>query len=413
MSPSASAPTPTTAFGASADLPKPPGLTWRVQSREPVGYDVHIVRGLLDPANPALARACGADGQNPTRCLVVVDDKVCTLYGERIRAYLDAWSVESFWKVLPGDEAAKELTSAVEVTEAMTAMGLLRRTEKVVAIGGGVVLDVAGFAASLYRRGVPYVRVPTTLLGQIDAGIGVKTGVNHGTHKNRLGTYYAPETALIDPEFLVTVDPRHIVNGMAEIIKMALVKDRTLFELLEAVVAGSGPQSLTAGGAAATEVISRAIAGMLDELEPNLWEQVLERSVDYGHTFSPSLELRADPPLLHGEAVAVDMAICVALAHHRGLLSADDTDRALRLMHGAGLPLSHPVFTTDLLAESLRDAVKHRDGLQRVPLTDGIGRVRFVNDLTHDELGRAREFVVQRAVALGAPEDGRVLAVAS
>ncbi|RRQ78555.1 sedoheptulose 7-phosphate cyclase [Streptomyces griseofuscus] len=413
MSPSASAPTPTTPFGASADLPKPPGLTWRVQSREPVGYDVHIVRGLLDPANPTLARACGADGQNPTRCLVVVDDKVRTLYGERVRAYLDAWRVESFWKVLPGDEAAKELTSAVEVTEAMTAMGLLRRTEKVVAIGGGVVLDVAGFAASLYRRGVPYVRVPTTLLGQIDAGIGVKTGVNHGTHKNRLGTYYAPETALIDPEFLATVDPRHIVNGTAEIIKMALVKDRTLFELLEAVVAGAGPQSLTAGGAAATEVISRAIAGMLDELEPNLWEQVLERSVDYGHTFSPSLELRADPPLLHGEAVAADMAICVALAHHRGLLCADDTDRALRLMHDAGLPLSHPVFTTDLLAESLRDAVKHRDGLQRVPLTDGIGRVRFVNDLTHEELGRAREFVAQRAAALGAPEDGRVLAVAS
>ena len=240
MSPSASAPTPTTPFGASADLPKPPGLTWRVQSREPVGYDVHIVRGLLDPANPMLARACGADGQNPTRCLVVVDDKVRTLYGERVRAYLDAWRVESFWKVLPGDEAAKELTSAVEVTEAMTAMGLLRRTEKVVAIGGGVVLDVAGFAASLYRRGVPYVRVPTTLLGQIDAGIGVKTGVNHGTHKNRLRTYYAPETALIGPGLLATVDPRHIVNGMAEIIKMALVKDRTLFDLLEAVVAGAG-----------------------------------------------------------------------------------------------------------------------------------------------------------------------------
>ncbi|MFI9175639.1 sedoheptulose 7-phosphate cyclase [Streptomyces lincolnensis] len=419
MSLATPAPSPTPAapaFAAPVDLPKPPGLTWRVQSREPVGYDVHVVRGLLDPANPALARACGADGQTPTRCLVVVDDKVHTLYGDRVRAYLDAWRVESFWKVLPGDEAAKELESAVEVTEAMTAMGLLRRTEKIVAIGGGVVLDVAGFAASLYRRGVPYVRVPTTLLGQIDAGIGVKTGVNHGTHKNRLGTYYAPETALMDPEFLATVEPRHIVNGLAEIIKMALVKDATLFGLLEATVTGAGPQSLAAGGPVATEVISRSIAGMLDELEPNLWEQVLERSVDYGHTFSPSLELRADPPLLHGEAVAVDMAICVALAHHRGLLSAEDADRALRLMHTAGLPLTHPVFTTDLLEEALRDAVKHRDGLQRMPLTDGIGRVRFVNDLTRDELDRARAFVRQRAAALGTAEDAEdtdLLAVAS
>ncbi|MER6030371.1 sedoheptulose 7-phosphate cyclase [Streptomyces sp. NPDC001851] len=413
MSVTTPAPTPTAALGTPADLPKPPGLTWRVQSREPVGYDVTVVRGLLDPDNPALARACGGDGQRPTRCLVVVDDKVHTLYGERIRAYLDTWRVESFWKVLPGDEAAKHLDSAVEVTEAMTAMGLLRRTEKVVAVGGGVVLDVAGFAASLYRRGVPYVRVPTTLLGQIDAGIGVKTGVNHGTHKNRLGTYYAPETALIDPEFLTTVEPRHIVNGTAEIIKMALVKDAALFRLLEATVADTGPQGLAAGGAAATEVISRAIAGMLDELEPNLWEQVLERSVDYGHTFSPSLELRADPPLLHGEAVAADMAICVALAHHRGLLSAEDTDRALRLLHSAGLPLTHAVFTTDLLQEALRDAIKHRDGLQRVPLTDGIGRVRFVNDLTRDELDRAREFVRQRAEDLGAAGDSVLLATAS
>ncbi|MEU7722208.1 sedoheptulose 7-phosphate cyclase [Streptomyces tibetensis] len=412
MSPSTTAPQ-APAFVTPVDLPKPPGLTWRVQSREPVGYDVNIVRGLLDPANPALARACGADGQHPTRCLVVVDDKVQALYGERVRAYLEAWHVESFWKVLPGDEEAKELESAVEVTEAMTAMGLLRRTEKIVAIGGGVVLDVAGFAASLYRRGVPYIRVPTTLLGQIDAGIGVKTGVNHGTHKNRLGTYYAPETALIDPEFLTTVEPRHIVNGLAEIIKMALVKDAVLFELLEATVAGTGPQSLAMGGPVATEVISRAIAGMLDELEPNLWEQVLERSVDYGHTFSPSLELRADPPLLHGEAVAVDMAICVALAHRRGLLSAEDADRALRLMHTAGLPLAHPVFTAELLEEALRDAVKHRDGRQRMPLTEGIGQVRFVNDLTREELAGALEFVQVRAAALAGREDAELLAVAS
>ncbi|MEU9559255.1 sedoheptulose 7-phosphate cyclase [Streptomyces fumanus] len=386
-----------------ADLPKPPGLTWRVESREPVGYDVSIVRGLLNPVNPVLARACGADGRTPARCLVVIDDKVDALYGERLRGYLETWRIDASFKVLPGDESAKELASAVEVTEAMTAMGLLRRTEKILAVGGGVVLDIAGFAASLYRRGVPYIRVPTTLLGQVDAGVGVKTGVNHGHHKNRLGTYYAPETALIDPEFLATVEPRHITNGMAEIIKMALVKDAALFRLLESTAAHSTPRSLAASGPAATEVISRAIAGMLDELEPNLWERVLERSVDYGHTFSPSLELRADPPLLHGEAVAVDMAICVALAHLRGLLGAEDTDRALRLMHTTGLPLTHPVFTPDLLEEALRDAVKHRDGLQRVPLTDGIGRVRFVNDLTRGELERALEFVHHRAAALRDP----------
>ncbi|MFD5465936.1 sedoheptulose 7-phosphate cyclase [Kitasatospora sp. NPDC127059] len=376
-----------------ADLPKPPGLHWNVRADQPVAYTVSMVRGLLDPENPALARAVGGGQGRPVRCLLAIDSVVDTLYRERFARYFDHWQIDATRQVVQGDEDAKSLEQAVLVTEAMSRMGILRRTEKVVAVGGGVVLDIVGFAASMYRRGVPYLRVPTTLVGQIDAGIGVKTGVNHGHHKNRLGAYFAPELALIDPHFLRTIDPRHVANGIAEVIKMALVKDAVLFDLLEATVGAITPDTLAGCGSAVSEVISRAISGMLDELEPNLWEQVLERSVDYGHTFSPSLELRADPPLLHGEAVAVDMAVCLALAHLRGHLSAHDTDRALRLLQGFQLPIAHPIFTQGLLEEALADAIKHRDGLQRVPLTRGIGAVVFANDLTPDELGRALEFI--------------------
>ncbi|MGW2374564.1 sedoheptulose 7-phosphate cyclase [Kitasatospora sp. NPDC001683] len=376
-----------------ADLPKPPGLHWNVRAEQPVAYSVSMVRGLLDLDNPTLARACGGGHGRPVRCLLAIDSVVDTLYRDRFTQYFDQWRIDATWLVVQGDEGAKSLEQAVHVTEAMSRMGILRRTEKVVAVGGGVVLDIVGFAASMYRRGVPYVRVPTTLVGQIDAGIGVKTGVNHGHHKNRLGAYFAPETALIDPHFLRTIDPRHVANGIAEIIKMALVKDAVLFDLLEATVGAITPDTLGGCGSAVSEVLSRAISGMLDELEPNLWEQVLERSVDYGHTFSPSLELRADPPLLHGEAVAVDMAICLALAHLRGHLAEPDTDRALRLLQGFQLPIAHPIFTQELLEEALSDAVKHRDGLQRVPLTRGIGSVVFADDLTPDELGRALEFI--------------------
>ncbi len=319
----------------------------------------------------------------------MVDD----LYGTALRSYFTAWQADATWLVMPGDEETKALEQVVEVTRAMTEMGILRRTERVVVVGGGVLMDVVGMAASLYRRGAPYVRVPTTLVGQVDAGVGVKTGVNHGTHKNRLGTYFAPEVTLIDPEFLRTVPHRHIANGLAEIIKMALIKDADLFHLLEETVAQISSDTLADCGADMREVVSRAIAGMLDELEPNLWESVLERSVDYGHTFSPSLELRADPPLLHGEAVAVDMAVCVALATGRQYLSPADAGRALALIAAAGLPLTHPVFTAELLQIGLADAVKHRDGLQRLPLTDGIGSCVFVNDVTPAELARALEFV--------------------
>ncbi|MFJ2826851.1 sedoheptulose 7-phosphate cyclase [Streptomyces sp. NPDC087263] len=379
----------TTAF----DIPRPPGLTWYVQAQQPIGYEISLTRGLLSPANPALAKAVGADGRGGVRALVVVDRVVDELYGTALRAYFDAWRTDATWVVMPGDEETKSLEQVVEVTRAMTEMGILRRTERVVVVGGGVLMDVVGMAASLYRRGAPYIRVPTTLIGQVDAGVGVKTGVNDGTHKNRLGTYYAPEVTLIDPEFLRTVPARHIANGLAEIIKMALIKDADLFRLLEETVAHISSDTLADCGAAMSEVVSRAIAGMLDELEPNLWEGVLERSVDYGHTFSPSLELRADPPLLHGEAVGVDMAVCVALAAGRQYVSTADAHRALALIAAAGLPLTHPVFTPELLQVGLADAVKHRDGLQRLPLTNGIGSCVFVNDITAAELSRALDFV--------------------
>lgn len=378
---------------ATRSMPNPPNYSWSVQARQPVDYQVVLVQGLLDPFNSALARACGADGVHPARCLAIIDDAVDAHYGHRFREYFAAWNIEATWLPAPGDEEAKTLEHAVAITESMSAMGILRRTEKVIAIGGGVVMDVVGLAASLYRRGVPYLRIPTSLIGQVDAGIGVKTGVNHGHHKNRLGTYCAPSVSLIDTEFLRTVETRHLYNGMAEIIKMALVKDADLFELLELAMPHVDAGMMADRNPLSVEIIARSIAGMLSELEPNLWETVLERAVDYGHTFSPSLELRADPPLLHGEAVAVDMAICVALAHNRGMLSKDDTDRALRLLRAAQLPISHEVFTAELVSEALRDAVKHRDGLQRIPLTTGIGSVRFINDLTREEIERGLDFI--------------------
>ncbi len=251
-------------------------------------------------------------------------------------------------------------------------------------------MDVVGLAANLFRRGVPYVRVPTTLIGLVDAGVGVKTGVNRGKHKNRLGTYFAPTATLVDPSFLISLPPRHIRNGLAEVVKIALVKDAELVSLLESVVDSLRQldYALTAVDSH-EEILSRAISGMVSELEPNLHEMDLERIVDFGHTFSPSLELIADPPLLHGEAVAVDMALCVELSLQRGLLSEFEARRVFNLLFRLGLPLTNRMFEASLLEKALEDTVKHRDGLQRVPLLTGIGRVTFVNDLTLEELSNA------------------------
>lgn len=370
-------------------------LKWQVNSFQKVNYSVSLNRELLNPENDVFANVCGADGEKINRRLVVIDSKVADLYEKNLNSYFRAWNISPIWKIIAGDEASKTMRQTLEVSEAMIDAGLLRRAEAVIAIGGGVVLDVVGFAASLYRRGIPYIRIPTTLMGQIDAGIGIKTGVNYGQHKNRLGTYFPPVAALIDPMFLQTLDERHIINGISEIIKIALIKDKVLFQVLEQEAHMLNSEFFSENSHYANEIFAHAIAGMLEELEPNLWESNLERSVDYGHTFSPLLELCAEPMLLHGEAVAIDMALSIAIACGRKLITSHDAHRALNLIMSVGLPIIHQNFTLKLVEKALADSIRHRDGLQRIPLTDGIGKVIFVNDLSQSELNTALEYVHQ------------------
>jgi 3-dehydroquinate synthase len=168
----------------------------------------------------------------------------------------------------------------------------LRRREPFLAIGGGVILDICGMAACLYRRGVPFVRVPTTLLAIVDASVGVKNGVDyccaitHETYKNRVGSFYAPSSCLLDSSFIATQDDRNISNGFGEILKLALVRSSGLFELLEthgaALIESRFDKSLSVPEGVSDRIIELSIQIMLEELGPNLWEYKLERCVDYG-----------------------------------------------------------------------------------------------------------------------------------
>ncbi|WP_327591606.1 sedoheptulose 7-phosphate cyclase [Streptomyces chartreusis] len=369
-----------------------------MRAQHAVEYAVVRTRDVLDPANDDLAKA-GAESEPARRC-VVTDRTVERLYGDRLRAYFQARGIEARLVVLDSGEENKNIGAVMHVVEAFDALGLLRRQEPVVGVGGGVLTDIVGFACSTYRRGLPYVKVPTTLIGQVDAGIGAKTGVDHRGHKNRLGSYFPARAVLLDPAFLATLPERHIANGLAEILKLALVRDRRLFELLEQ----HGPRLLRerfqdlnpAAAGVADEVLQRAIGGMLAELEPNLWEDELERAVDYGHSISPALEMSVLPELLHGEAVAVDMALTTVVSCDRGLTSAADRDRVLEVLSALKLPATHPACRPELLDAALADTVRHRDGRQRIPLTTGVGTVRFADDVTRDELRAAAEFLWNR-----------------
>ncbi len=381
--------------------------TWTVEAVKQVRYQVVEANGLFRPENDRLLTACpDAQIRRGDRRLVVIDHSVDRLHGDTIRAYFDHHDIAATVVPLQAHEAAKQWDSVTRVVDVMNAFGIDRRREPVLAIGGGVLTDVVGFAASLYRRGTPYVRIPTTLIGLVDAGVGVKTGVNYGTGKNRLGTY-APATAtFLDRTFLRTVDARHLSNGLAEILKVALVKSAELFDVLEtagrAVRDDRFQGSTTELESAATVIIAEAIHLMLEELQPNLWESTLERCVDYGHTFSPTVEMHALPALLHGEAVNVDMALTTAIGRLRGDVTEADAERIYRVMEDLDLPLWDPSLDApDLLVDALTDTVRHRDGQQRLPLPVGIGQHRFVNDVTPEEIRRALFALRQRAGAAG------------
>ncbi|MEU3529656.1 sedoheptulose 7-phosphate cyclase [Streptomyces sp. NPDC038707] len=372
-----------------------PVTHWSVRATKQVDYEVRVEENLLSVSNRAILEDV-ADGASVRR-FIVVDSVVDELYGTRIRTYFDHHRVRYELLVLPTGETAKNMEQVLKVVEGLDDFGIDRRREPVIAIGGGVLMDIVGFAASMYRRATPWIRIPTTLIGLVDAGVGAKTGVNNAGHKNRLGTYFPAQRTLLDRTFLDTLDDRHLSNGLAEILKIALIKDERLFDLLEENAgtlrryrfqrpAGAG--SATAPDPA-TEVLERAIHGMLEELQPNLWEKVLERVVDYGHSFSPVIEMHALPELLHGEAVSVDMALTTVIAERRGLVDAGQRERVLRVMRALGLPMWHELCTPKMLVPALRDTVRHRDGLQRLPLPVGIGSACFVNDLTEDELAAA------------------------
>ncbi|MCG8928226.1 sedoheptulose 7-phosphate cyclase [Lentzea sp. CC55] len=320
-----------------------------------------------------------------------------------MRQYFEHHGVTCEIMVVQAGEVRKEIDVVLRFVERLDAFGIDRRREPVIVVGGGVVMDIVGLAASLYRRGTPFIRVPTTLVGLVDAGVGVKTGVNFNGHKNQLGTYSAATLTLLDRGFLATLSRRHISNGLAEILKVGLIKDEALFGLLERhgrLVLDENFQGRSPEGAdAATAILEAAITGMLEELEPNLWEETLERSMDYGHTFSPAVEMLGLPAMLHGEAVCLDMALSTVLAHRRGLVSEDECRRVFSVMSDLELPTWSPLHTPEVLGHALHATVRRRDGQQRLPLPVGIGNTVFVNDVSDEELVAAIE--LQRDMAAG------------
>src|SRR5690349_2563332 len=360
---------------------------FHVEGYERISYDLTYVNGVFDVANRELADCYRPYG----RALMVVDETVYDLYRERIHAYFGRHGIDL--TVLPVQirETAKSLETFEHIVSEFDAYGLVR-TEPVLVVGGGLTTDVAGFACASYRRNTPYIRIPTTLIGLIDASVSIKVAVNHGKNKNRLGAYHASQKVFLDFSFLASLPTAQVRNGMAELIKIAVVGNGEIFELLETYGADllrthfghlDGSPGLRRVGDRLTHL---AIATMLDLESPNLHEIDLDRVIAFGHTWSPTLELTPPTPFFHGHAINIDMALSVTLAEQRGLISVADRDRVLNVMSSLGLALDSEHLTPELLSTATAAILKTRDGKLRAAVPDPIGQCTFLNDVTVDEL---------------------------
>lgn len=355
--------------------------TRQVTFQHTIEYEVVNTSNLFQMQNWALLSAGRIED---SRRFVVVDANVEKVYSTAIRDYFAYHHVEAKIVTFPGGEENKTMDYYLSILRELDSFPIHRRDEPIIAIGGGVLTDVVGFVAGSYRRGVPYIKVPTTLMGYVDASIGIKTGVNFNRSKNRLGAFHPPQKVLLDKSFLKTLSRRHLLNGVCEIIKLAVIKDAGLFNLLET----HGVQSVDAHfqDEAGGIILDCAISGMLEELEPNLFEEDLARKVDFGHTFSYGLETRYEAHLYHGEAVLLDILVSSLIARGRNLLSDEETGRIFRLTDALGIQLDVSVLDPSLLWDSLTERTYHRNGLQRVPMPRGMGGCVFVNDIKMNEI---------------------------
>ncbi len=363
----------------------------RLSYRHTIEYEVLNAPDLLCPENPALLSVGRTE---KARRFVVIDDNVNRHFSSQVRTYFAANGIEARIVTFPGGENFKTLEAFGSIVRELDAFPIHRRDEPIIAIGGGVLTDVVGFVASTYRRGLPHINVPTTLMGYIDAAIGAKTGINFDGHKNRLGAFAPPRKVLLDRQFLRTLPRRHMLNGLCEIIKLAVIKDAGLFELLE--VHGPACVEMAFQDEPGAVILDRAIGGMLEELQGNLLEEDLARRMDFGHTFSYGLETEPAADLLHGEAVLLDVCLSCVIAERRGLLSADDTSRLFELIARLDIRMDKSLMQPRLLWESLQERTYHRNGYQRVPLPQGLGGCVFVNNITLGEIESGVQLLADR-----------------
>ena len=341
-------------------------------------YDVVIGHGLIGTAGARIAPLL----KRP-RLAVVSDETVWGLHGQRLSASLAAAGLAVHPLVLPPGEQTKSFAGLERLSDGLLELGL-DRGDLVAAFGGGVIGDLAGFAASIYKRGIDFVQIPTTLLAQVDSSVGGKTAIDTPRGKNLIGAFHQPRLVLADLDILDTLSERDLKAGYAEVIKYGLLGDRAFFIWLESV----GAEVLARDPAALGPAVRRSVEMKAESVAEDETEQGRRALLNLGHTFAHALEAETGygEALLHGEAVAAGMALAFRFSARLGLCPKDDADRAAAAIGAAGLPtrmdaVSGAPFPAGRLIEHMLQDKKAEAGRLTFVLARGLGEAFVAKDV--------------------------------
>lgn len=339
------------------------------------GYPIYIGAGLL--AQPELLKRHVAG----RRVAIVTNDVVAPLYLAQTRALVRGWDPVEI--ILPDGEQHKTLEVLNRIFDALLSSRCDRRTT-ILALGGGVVGDMAGFAAATYQRGVPFIQVPTTLLAQVDSSVGGKTGVNHALGKNMIGAFYQPQAVVIDTDTLATLPDRELSAGLAEVIKYALIRDSEFLVWLESAI----DKLLARDAESLSYAIERSCRNKADVVAADERESGVRATLNLGHTFGHAIETGLGyGTWLHGEAIGAGMVMAADLSHRLGWLDAAEVARIEQLVRRARLPTRAPaVLSLARFLELMAVDKKVQDGRLRLVLLKRLGEAVVTDECPRADL---------------------------
>ncbi len=337
-------------------------------------YQIHIEPGLLDSIGARIAQI-----SNSKRVGIITDKTVGGYYLQRVTNSLKDAGLEVVSAILPAGEQHKTLQTLLPVYDTFL-NARFERSTPILALGGGVVGDMTGFAAATILRGVPFIQIPTTLLSMVDASVGGKTGVDHAAGKNLIGAFHQPKAVFIDPNVLKTLSPRELRSGLAECIKHEIIRDATGFNELEKTI----DRILSLDIDLLTQLIAHNVQIKANVVVADPFENGERAHLNFGHTFGHAIESVSQFSYAHGEAIALGMVAASEAAVKLGMIDRSDKDRIVNLIQRAELPTTGLKLDTHAVVESMYFDKKVKSGKIRFILPDRIGHVVIRDDLSRD-----------------------------